>query len=155
MPVQGPGYMLNLTVSDIHTYYVLSGKTPVLVHNDDGFSPQEQGILSESQGIYSSPEFDQIRAAYEEGKSTSVTIRGVSIDYIPSLPSSGFSNRPYGFVMGPEAFTSEAETKKTILHEMYRVRVDLIGQHGYSADIGKQETGEAFDFAERAYGSLC
>jgi hypothetical protein len=26
--------MLNLTVADIHTYYVLAGNTPVLVHND-------------------------------------------------------------------------------------------------------------------------
>ncbi|MFV2100184.1 polymorphic toxin-type HINT domain-containing protein [Micromonospora sp. LOL_024] len=26
----------NLTVGDIHTYYVIAGKTPVLVHNTDG-----------------------------------------------------------------------------------------------------------------------
>ncbi|KPI17800.1 RHS repeat-associated core domain containing protein-containing protein [Actinobacteria bacterium OV450] len=26
----------NLTVSDLHTYYVIAGATPVLVHNDDG-----------------------------------------------------------------------------------------------------------------------
>jgi len=30
-------HMLNLTVADLHTYYVLAGTTPVLVHNDDGF----------------------------------------------------------------------------------------------------------------------
>lgn len=84
-----------------------------------------------------------------------MVIRGVAIDYISSLPGSGFSNRPYGFVMGPEAFGSEAEVQKTILHEMYRVRVDLIGQHGYSAEVGSQETRQAFDFAERAHGSMC
>lgn len=28
--------MWNLTVSEYHTYYVLAGATPVLVHNDDG-----------------------------------------------------------------------------------------------------------------------
>ncbi|GIF18204.1 RHS repeat-associated protein [Actinoplanes tereljensis] len=31
--VWGPAYMFNLTVADIHTYYVLAGTTPVLVHN--------------------------------------------------------------------------------------------------------------------------
>jgi RHS repeat-associated protein len=30
------GLAYNLTVADIHTYYVLAGKTPVLVHNTDG-----------------------------------------------------------------------------------------------------------------------
>ncbi|MGI5146828.1 polymorphic toxin-type HINT domain-containing protein [Plantactinospora sp. CA-294935] len=29
------GAAYNLTVDDIHTYYVIAGKTPVLVHNDD------------------------------------------------------------------------------------------------------------------------
>jgi hypothetical protein len=28
--------MYNLTIDDVHTYYVISGTTPVLVHNDDG-----------------------------------------------------------------------------------------------------------------------
>ena len=36
---RGPAY--NLTVTDIHTYYVLAGNTPVLVHNDGG----DDGIL--------------------------------------------------------------------------------------------------------------
>lgn len=32
----GAQHMLNLTVAELHTYYVLAGKTPVLVHNDGG-----------------------------------------------------------------------------------------------------------------------
>ncbi|MDT5036218.1 MAG: Pretoxin domain, partial [Micromonosporaceae bacterium] len=32
----GLGRMLNLTVAYLHTYYVLAGNTPVLVHNDGG-----------------------------------------------------------------------------------------------------------------------
>jgi hypothetical protein len=32
----------NLTVADIHTYYVLAGTTPVLVHNTDGELTPEQ-----------------------------------------------------------------------------------------------------------------
>jgi RHS repeat-associated protein len=30
-------HMRDLTIADTHTYYVLAGNTPVLVHNDDGF----------------------------------------------------------------------------------------------------------------------
>ncbi|MGW1192081.1 polymorphic toxin-type HINT domain-containing protein [Streptomyces sp. NPDC002559] len=33
---QGPQRTHDLTVSDLHTYYVLAGATPVLVHNSDG-----------------------------------------------------------------------------------------------------------------------
>ncbi|RSM41123.1 hypothetical protein DMB66_56465, partial [Actinoplanes sp. ATCC 53533] len=33
---EGRRFMYNLTVADIHTYYVLAGNIPVLVHNDDG-----------------------------------------------------------------------------------------------------------------------
>ncbi|RSM60319.1 hypothetical protein DMB66_24705 [Actinoplanes sp. ATCC 53533] len=38
-PAPGSNFMLNLTVSDLHTYYVLAGKTPVLVHNTGGCIP--------------------------------------------------------------------------------------------------------------------
>lgn len=33
---RGPRTMYNLTVADTHTYYVLAGNTPVLVHNSNG-----------------------------------------------------------------------------------------------------------------------
>jgi hypothetical protein len=38
--------MLNLTVADIHTYYVIAGNTPVLVHNSCGsnFAPGKDQI---------------------------------------------------------------------------------------------------------------
>jgi hypothetical protein len=32
----GHRFMNNLTVENLHTYYVLAGNTPVLVHNDSG-----------------------------------------------------------------------------------------------------------------------
>jgi hypothetical protein len=34
-PFAGSQTMFNLTVTDLHTYFVLAGKTPVLVHNDE------------------------------------------------------------------------------------------------------------------------
>jgi hypothetical protein len=36
LPLIKPRTMLNLTVADIHTYYVMAGDTPVLVHNKCG-----------------------------------------------------------------------------------------------------------------------
>jgi hypothetical protein len=39
--------MRNLTVADIHTYYVLAGNTPVLVHNECGGGP----IRTNPEGI--------------------------------------------------------------------------------------------------------
>lgn len=36
VPLIRPATMLNLTVSDMHTYYVMAGETPVLVHNEGG-----------------------------------------------------------------------------------------------------------------------
>ena len=42
--------MYNLTVADIHTYYVVAGTTPVLVHNCPAWSPDTGGKLPESWG---------------------------------------------------------------------------------------------------------
>jgi len=36
-------YRFNLTVSDLHAYYVLAGNTPVLVHNCPTGSPIDEG----------------------------------------------------------------------------------------------------------------
>ncbi|WP_461025831.1 polymorphic toxin-type HINT domain-containing protein [Streptomyces sparsus] len=44
----------NLTVEGIHTYYVLAGETPVLVHNSNGWcgvgSAEAQGIIKNAKG---------------------------------------------------------------------------------------------------------
>jgi filamentous hemagglutinin len=35
LPRPGAATMLNLTVNDLHTYYVMAGNTPILVHNSN------------------------------------------------------------------------------------------------------------------------
>jgi len=42
----GPQVMFNLTVADIHTYYVLAGATPVLVHNCDPIGFADDAVSS-------------------------------------------------------------------------------------------------------------
>jgi hypothetical protein len=36
--------MYNLTINHIHTYYVIAGNTPVLVHNDGGDDYLYRGV---------------------------------------------------------------------------------------------------------------
>jgi hypothetical protein len=57
-----------------------------------------------------------------------------------------------GFVLGREAFVSEAELTKTLLHETYRLTTSQSAV-GVSGAVASAETNEAFSFAERAYGA--
>ncbi|MGA5822743.1 RHS repeat-associated core domain-containing protein [Kitasatospora sp. NPDC094028] len=43
-PVAGHAWMHNLTVADLHTYYVLAGISPVLVHNCGGSADDRAGL---------------------------------------------------------------------------------------------------------------
>ena len=58
-----------------------------------------------------------------------------------------------GFLIGREAFSSEAELGKTILHELYRLNTST-SAGGVSGSLATSETAAAFNFAERAIGSL-
>ncbi|MBG0569015.1 polymorphic toxin-type HINT domain-containing protein [Actinoplanes aureus] len=48
-PVFGPSYMYNLTVKNLHTYYVVAGNTPILVHND-GDNTTREGFTRDNPG---------------------------------------------------------------------------------------------------------
>jgi hypothetical protein len=75
----------------------------------------------------------------------------MTVVYEPGLPSSGFTLfGEHGFAMGSEAFSSESETAKTILHETYRLSTSNVAG-GASADLASSETQSAFDFANKAY----
>ncbi|MET8151340.1 polymorphic toxin-type HINT domain-containing protein [Actinoplanes sp. NPDC049668] len=60
-PVPGSNFMLNLSVSDLHTYYVLAGTTPVLVHNDNGIYswPNTDGPIPQRGQTALYAQFDQ------------------------------------------------------------------------------------------------
>jgi len=45
----------NLTVNDLHTYYVIAGATPVLVHNDDGTMVGANGTQITSSTVWRGP----------------------------------------------------------------------------------------------------
>ena len=64
------------------------------------------------------------------------------------------TNFPNGFLLGKEAFTSEAELVKTLLHETYRLNTSLSQTAGVSAATAAMETQAAFTFAEKAYQAV-
>ena len=50
-PVTGPAERYNLTVADLHTYYVIAGDTTILVHNDGGDSSTDTGTDVDDNGV--------------------------------------------------------------------------------------------------------
>ncbi len=60
-----------------------------------------------------------------------------------------------GFVIGRNAFASETELTKTILHETYRLRTSQVGASGAASQAAvTAETMAAEGFAERAFDAL-
>ena len=113
-----------------------------------GFSATELSVVNEVRGI----PLSQLRAAYEAG-GTELTIGGRTILVDPGVPASGMTLfGENGFVLGREAFVSEAELTKTLLHETYRLTTSQSAV-GVSGAAASAETNEAFSFAERAYGA--
>ncbi len=87
-----------------------------------GFTKTEHAIITEVQRIMASHEIAQIRAAHVAGASVTRRIGERFIQYEPDLPASGMTMfAANGFLLGREAFVSEAELTKTLLHELYRL----------------------------------
>lgn len=74
--------------------------------------------------------------------------------YEPKLPASGMALfEENGFVLGPEAFVSEAELTQTLLHESYRLGMTT-SSGGLSGALATSETNAAASFAARMYEAL-
>jgi len=121
----------------------------------EGFTAAERAIITEAKGILSSKEIATIRAAFEARKSVTVKIAGRVIQYEPGLPASGMTMfGENGFLIGREAFASEAELSKTVLHELYRLTTSVAKTAGVTAESAAAETKAAADFAEKGYAAL-
>lgn len=121
-----------------------------------GFSAPETAVIRETQRILRSPEMAQIRAAQAAGESVTVRVGGRVIQYEPGLPASGMTMfGENGFLIGREAFATEAELTKTLLHELYRLSTSSIGRGaGATGAAATSETQAAFQFAERAFRAV-
>lgn len=125
-----------------------------LKRNLPGFNTIESKIVREAKAIFNSDALSLIKDAHKTGKSVTVNINGRIIQYEPSLPASGMTMfGENGFLIGSEAFTSNAELGKTILHELHRLNTSASAT-GVSAILAKNETKAAADFAEKAIMEL-
>lgn len=119
-----------------------------------GFSPAERAIIQEAKTILGSHQLKAIRDAYKAGTSVVVQVAGRTIQYEPGLPASGMTMfGENGFLIGREAFKSETELIKTILHELHRLTTSEVKASGASAAAVAAETDAAFKFAERAFAA--
>jgi LysM repeat protein len=121
-----------------------------------GFNAAEKAIIIEVRAMLKAPELAQIRAAHAAGKEVVVKIGGRLIQYEPAMNASGMTMfGENGFLIGRQAFTSEAEFVKTLLHETHRLVTSAIGRGaGASGAAVAAETEAAFTFAERAYRAV-
>jgi hypothetical protein len=119
-----------------------------------GLSRAELAIVAEARGILNSPQMAQLRAAHAAGKSVSVTIGGKVIQYEPGLAASGLAFLGSdAFILGREAFGVAGELEKTLLHELYRLRMTESAMSVSQAAV-TAETNAAADFATRAAGAV-
>jgi RHS repeat-associated protein len=118
--------------------------------------PAEQAIALEARSIVLAEEFASIRAAHAEGVLTSTTIGKMTIQYEPGLPGAGFSLSSGGeraFLIGPEAFKTEAELIKTVIHETRRVHLDVAAKTtGLSQAIATESSDAALQLSEKVFG---
>lgn len=134
---------------------LLAGGELVTAAVDAGFSAEEAGILGEASTILDSAEIASITEAHAAGESVIVNVGGRIIQYEPGLPASGMTMfGENGFLIGNEAFASEGELARTVLHELYRLGTSVIPEAGVTGATASTETQAAFDFALRGYEFL-
>ncbi len=119
-----------------------------------GFTQLESKVIFEARGIIDSSQLQKIIDAHNSGVGVTVNINGRLIQYEPDLPASGMTMfGEDGFLIGNEAFISNEELGKTILHELHRLNTSQ-STSGVTGDLANNETQNAFNFAERAYEEL-
>jgi RHS repeat-associated protein len=119
------------------------------VAETEAFSPSELAVVNEVRGM----SLDQLRAAFEAG-GAELNIGGRTIIVQPGAPFSGMTLfGENGFVLGDEAFASDAELTQTLLQETYRLSTSQAAG-GVSQALATAETADAAGFAQRAYEAL-
>jgi hypothetical protein len=119
----------------------------------EGFTAAETAVIREAQSVMGSSRFATIRAAHAAGNNATVTIGGRVIQYQADFTyAEAMTLGREGFVMGPRAFVSEAETARTVLHELHRLHMSSVVRTGTaSAASAAQTTRDAWSFAEEAW----
>jgi hypothetical protein len=121
----------------------------------ESFTTTEQSLIIEARKILSAPEFARIRAAQASGQGLVIRIGGRLIQYEPGAPCSGMTLfGENGFLIGREAFKTEAEVVKTVLHELHRLATSTVRMEGATMATVHSETQAAKVFADRAFRAV-
>ena len=119
-----------------------------------GFSAAERAVIAETRQILSSPEMMQLRHAHALGKPLILRVVGRLVQYEPNWPFSGMTIfEENGFLLGQQAFSSEEELTKSVLHELYRLATSVARDTG-GGGANNAETKAAYEFADRAFNAV-
>ncbi len=118
----------------------------------------EASILSDARNVFKSPLLRQIREAFAHDSEAKVQIGWVYIQFEPDIPAGACSAitdfQGNGFTIGRDAFKSDQEFRKTLLHEIYRLRQSARAPVEAGHELVRSETRAAFDFADRYWSKL-
>lgn len=119
--------------------------------------PRRLMLVVEAGWILDSPDFARLRAATERNEYFEIRLRGRRIAFEPSLPPNrcGMTlSDEGGFLLGPGAFLSEGELRRTVLQELFRLG---LRDGGGSVDkrVARQHALAARRFADWAYETAC
>ncbi len=104
----GLKWMRDLTVEDIHTYYVISGGKPVLVHNTDAEAcplfagsarTRPDDLIEDADGYVDPPTPEELAAFNVRGKSTFDNVDALRAHVTPGQRVRQFTNLPDGVGM--------------------------------------------------------
>lgn len=117
------------------------------------FTQTEISVIQEVKKIIESGILKDIETAFENNISKEFIVGNRIIVVEPKLPFSGFTLMgENSFILGKDAFESQAEMIKTLLHEIFRLEHSILKENvGITQQQAASETNEAFDFAERAF----
>jgi hypothetical protein len=121
--------------------------------NDNvAFSKQEKAIIEEVRAIRDSQLFDALKKAFASGEAGVFEFNDRKIFVEPKAPFAGLTwMEENAFHLGAEAFESNEELLKTLLHELYRLDHSIAYQpQGINQSVATRETISAFEFAEQA-----
>ncbi|MBB6100035.1 hypothetical protein HNR42_003500 [Deinobacterium chartae] len=148
--------MYNLEVEEAHTFFV--SPQGWLVHNGGNKKPPltatERSVLVEATRFFKPEVMSKIEAAYKSGQTTYIKVDNRTILIEPNNPYSGFTDfEGKTLSMGADTIQSPEELRKTIPHELYRLKTSNVAK-GLSGAMAASETESTFGFAEKAYDYL-
>lgn len=119
-----------------------------------GLNERQRGVVEQAVRLLDEVQYLKFNdSTSSRGRARETHVDGRVIAYEPDAPDwmSGMTDHArQGFTLGPKAYSSEEELKKTLLQELYRLEFSE-SQTGTTQVMAQSETHDAFTFAEQHY----